>query len=130
MRLTGDIEIYYSTADANIEKLYNVLFDFWDGKIPELENVEELQKPGLFLQYGVPPNRIDLINTLDEISFKDIWQSREVVEMNTGEENIRINYISLKLLIKNKENANRPKDLDDLRFLKATLALQKRKKSK
>ena len=129
VRLTGDIDIYYSTSDANIEKLYNVLFDFWGGKIPELETVEELKKPGLFLQYGIPPNRIDLINTLDEISFKDIWQSREVVEMNTGEENIQINYISLKLLIKNKENANRPKDLDDLRFLKAALALQRSKKS-
>ena len=122
------MDIYYSNFDGNIKKLYKVLLDFWGGKIPELENAEELQKPGLFLQYGVPPNRIDLINTLDDISFKDTWQSREVVEMNLGEENIQINYISLELLIKNKENANRPKDLDDLRFLKPALAIQRGKK--
>jgi hypothetical protein len=127
-RLTGDVDIYYSNSSGNVKKLYNVLFDFWDGKIPELENAEELQKPGLFLQYGIPPNRIDLINTLDEISFKETWQSREVVEMKMGEENFKINYISLKLLVKNKENAGRPKDLEDLRFLKPALAIQRGKR--
>jgi hypothetical protein len=130
VRLTGDVDIYYSNSDENIKKLYNTLLDFWDGKIPELENAEELQKPGLLLQYGVPPNRIDLINTLDEILFTDTWQSREVVDMRIGEANIQINYISLDLLIKSKEIAHRPKDLDDLRFLKAALELQRINKTK
>ena len=122
------MDIYYLDSDENIKKLYNALFDFWGGNIPELEQADELKQPGLFLQYGIPPNRIDLLNTLDDIDFKDAWQSREIAELEINKTYIEINYIGLELLIKNKEIANRPKDLDDLKFLKPALALGREKR--
>jgi len=30
----------------------------------------------MILQFGVPPNRIDLINKIENVSFKDAWDSK------------------------------------------------------
>ena len=119
VRLTGDVDIYFSNSEENIHKLYNALFDFWDGNIPSLTKPEELKRPDLILQYGVPPNRIDLINTVDGITFSEAWQTREEVSVNLPEGSLLTHFISLELLIRNKEKVQRRKDLDDLEFLKA-----------
>ena len=81
-RLTGDVDIFFSNSEENVQKLYKVLFDFWNGNIPDLIQPDELKQPGLVLQYGVPPNRIDLLNTVDGISFSEAWQTREKVLMS------------------------------------------------
>jgi hypothetical protein len=119
LRLTGDIDIYFSNSDQNVLRLYNALYEFWDGFIPNLENAKDLKDPDLIMQYGVPPNRIDLINTVDGINFDEAWKSKENVTVQWGDRSIYLYYISLDLLIKNKEEIKRPKDIDDLEFLKA-----------
>ena len=118
-RLTGDVDLFFSNSEENVQKLYKVLFDFWNGNIPDLIQPAELKQKGLVLQYGVPPNRIDLMNTIDDISFSEAWQTREKVLMNLKGESISLNFISLELLIRNKKKVNRPRDLDDLEFLTA-----------
>ena len=78
----------------------------------------ELSEPGAIFQFGVPPNRIDLLNGIDGVTFVECWGSRIEVQIQSPEGLIPVPYIGLKELIKNKAAAGRDKDVDDLRFLK------------
>ena len=116
-RLTGDIDIFYENNKNNTEKLYKVLHEFWAGNIPVICKPEDLKQAGMVFQFGVPPNRLDLINDIGNVDFKDAWDTRETALIELNNKKIKIYYISLELLIKNKEYVKRSKDLDDLKFL-------------
>ncbi|MFC1672441.1 DUF6036 family nucleotidyltransferase [Planctomycetota bacterium] len=124
VRLTGDIDFLYEVSEDNAKKLFGALSDFWDGNIPELGSQEELLKEGLVLQFGLPPNRIDLISSIGAVEFGEAWERREDVQV-FAKEAITIHFIGLGDLIRNKESAGRPKDLDDLAYL-IPLSRQKR----
>lgn len=118
-RLTGAIDIYYENEIENVNKLWNVLLEFWNNNIPGLRNVEELRKFGIIIQFGVPPNRIDLMNLIDGVDFNMVWGNciKEKIDLDSTL-NIEINLIGLRELIINKEKSNRLKDNEDLKFLK------------
>lgn len=118
-RLTGDIDIFYENSDENILRLWNALLNFWDNNIPMLKSNEELKKNGIVVQFGLPPNRIDLINSIDGVEFSEVWKGRVAEELDLGNrKKEEIYFIGLKELIKNKKAAGRYKDLEDLEFLK------------
>ena len=117
VRLTGDIDIFYENTKVNTEKLYKVLHEFWAGNIPVISKPEDLKQTGMVFQFGVPPNRLDLINDIGNVDFKEAWDTRETALIEVDNKNIKIFYISLDLLIKNKKYVQRSKDLDDLKFL-------------
>lgn len=120
-RLTGDIDIFYGLSAENVEYLWNCLQEFWEGNIPGLENASELTRKGVIVQFGLAPNRIDLINDISGVEFDDAWESAVCEEMEREEGKIRVNYIHLKHLVQNKKAAGRNKDLDDLNYLKKLL---------
>ena len=62
------------------------------------------------------PNRIDLLNDISGVSFEEAWHFRETLVADDG---TPVHLISLALLIANKEAFARPKDLDDVAFLRA-----------
>jgi hypothetical protein len=72
----------------------------------------------VIFQFGVVPNRIDLISKIEAVNFKEAWQKREIVKINTGNEIIEVYFIDAENLIKNKEMLKREKDIDDLKYLK------------
>lgn len=116
-RLTGDIDIFYDISKKNIDRLFKMLGAFWSGNIPNIKDKNELTAPGLIVQFGVPPNRIDLINTISGVTFQKAWRNKETTLTQIHHQPIQIYYIGLKELIQNKESVGRYKDLDDLRFL-------------
>ena len=116
-RLTGDIDFFYERSQSNVHGLYRALQDFWDGNIPGNVQPQDLLVPGAIVQFGRPPNRIDLINEITNTSFEDAWLAKEIVEMISATASIPIYYINLEHLIKNKKGVKRPKDLDDLKYL-------------
>ena len=117
-RLTGDIDIFYERSNKNVKKLFNMLNEFWNNDIPGISNQKELMHKGMVFQFGVPPNRIDLINTIENIKFQDAWGNKKEDIINNEKREIKIFYIGLNELIKNKEAINRFRDKDDLIFLK------------
>jgi hypothetical protein len=117
-RLTGDVDFFYDASAENARRLYAVLDEFWNGRIPAVERWEELMEEKLVVQFGVPPNRIDLINHIDGVGFEEVWANRVRVTMPVGEQNVEVWVIGLQELIKNKEAIGRPKDVDDLSFLR------------
>jgi hypothetical protein len=92
-RLTGDIDIFYDRENQNVEKLFNVLCDFWDNNIPGIDTKEELFERGAIFQFGVPPNRIDLINGIENINFNDAWKNRKEDLINHKNKDFKIFYI-------------------------------------
>ncbi len=117
-RLTGDIDIFYDRAIENVEKLFDVLKEFWKGEIPGIKSKKELMLKGMVFQFGVPPNRIDLINDIDSVSFDQAWVKKELNSISYKKKEFEIYYIGIDVLIKNKKAANRNKDMDDMRFLR------------
>jgi hypothetical protein len=116
-RLTGDIDIFYELDKINISKLYKMLNKFWKNNIPGISNEKELLKKGVIFQFGVPPNRIDLINAIENVKFEEAWQNKEQVKISNKREEFKIFYIGLNELIKNKKAISRYKDKEDLRYL-------------
>jgi len=116
-RLTGDIDIFYERTKENVDKLYKVLLDFWNNDIPGIKSNKDLLKKRVIFQFGVPPNRIDLINSIDGVSFSKAWKNRFIYSIPYKKRKINIYYIGLNDLIRNKKASNRYKDKEDLKFL-------------
>jgi predicted nucleotidyltransferase len=116
-RLTGDVDFFYEISPENARRLYNALDSFWGGAIPGIKTPDELLSEGTILQFGVPPNRIDLINSIDAVPFDEAWKTRTVEKLRIKEKKYLVNFIGLEHLIKNKKAAKRFKDLDDLQYL-------------
>ena len=116
-RLTGDVDFFYDHRADNAGKLFQALTEFWGGSIPGIEDVAELMEAGLILQFGRPPNRIDLINTISGVTFDEAWPTRTELTLASGEGDIPMFYIGLEKLIVNKRASGRPKDLEDLAYL-------------
>ena len=117
-RLTGDIDILYETSTENVNYLFEALIEFWSNNIPGIESSEELMEPGVIIQFGVPPNRIVLLNKIDGVTFQEAWLNRESTTMKIQNQSKSIYFIGINELIKNKEALERHKDLEDLKYLK------------
>lgn len=73
VRLTGDIDIFYNQTRKNAKNLYNVLREFWKNDIPGIESESELMENNIIFQFGVIPNRVDLISTIEAVNFDEAW---------------------------------------------------------
>ena len=116
-RLTGDLDLFYDHRPSNTRRLFTALLDFWGGSVPGLQNAAELNHYGLVVQFGVPPNRIDLVNKIDGVAFSKAWPRRKTVSLKVNHHAIPIHFIGRAELLANKRAAGRAKDLDDVRVL-------------
>jgi hypothetical protein len=116
-RLTGDIDLLYERTEANATLLFDALKEFWASAIPGIHNEEELRKEGMVFQFGIPPNRIDLLNSIDGVEFGAAWKNKKLETLSRGRKKFAIYYVGVEELIRNKKAVNRDKDKDDLRFL-------------
>lgn len=100
-RLTGDVDFFYDRDPPNAERLYRALCEFWQGPAPGLSGAAELTRPGLVLQYGVPPNRIDLINEIDGVTFEQAWAGRVEALLSAEPADVPVAYLGLDELLRN-----------------------------
>jgi TRAP-type C4-dicarboxylate transport system substrate-binding protein len=82
---------------------------------------------GLILQFGVPPNRIDLINQISGVTFSEAWENNSKDSIESGGNKIPVYWIGVKELIRNKEAIARPKDMEDLKYLRQAKELRKKR---
>jgi hypothetical protein len=77
----------------------------------------------VIIQFGVPPNRIDLINKIEKVTFTEAWEEKVAEAIKLKGETIFLYFIGLKQLIKNKKALDRPKDAEDLKYLKRKIGI-------
>lgn len=123
-RFTADTDLFYDAEVSNRARLYAALREFWGGAVVGIGSAGDLQHKGRVFQFGAPPNRLDLLNRIDGVSFHTAWEGRETVFFTHEDGRLPVHFIGLDDLIRNKRRVARNKDLDDLRFL---LAAKKRR---
>ena len=74
----------------------------------------DLAKPGIVVQFGLPPNRIDLMTAVTGIpSFDQAWPDRLTSKVRGRD----VPFIGRAALLQNKRAAGRKKDLADVELL-------------
>lgn len=113
-RYTKDVDIFFDRKRSNAGKLICAIRDFGFESL-ELTS-DDFTRPGQVIQIGHPPLRIDLINEVDGVEFKQCWRNK--IRTTYGDQNIYI--IGKNDLIKNKKATGREQDLLDAGILERT----------
>ncbi len=113
-RATGDADFAYRREAENCVRLYQALREFWGGEVPAVSCAAELEQEGVVVQFGRPPNRIDLLSGAAGLDFGEAW-SRRIVVPAPGDGELIV--CSLRDLRAMKLAAGRPRDADDLENL-------------
>ena len=110
-RYTGDLDIYVRPSADNAQKIMAALTDFGFGDAGIAR--EDFLLPGKVVQMGVPPNRIDVMCTVDGVSWEQVEPNR--VKGSYGD--VQVSFIGRTELMANKRAVGRKKDLADLEAL-------------
>jgi hypothetical protein len=110
-RATGDLDVWIDPTPDNAPRVMRALADF--GAPLSDVSTSDFEQPGVVLQIGVPPVRIDILTELTGISFADAWPDRDRGQF--GE--IEVDFIGRDAFIRNKRALGRARDLGDLEGL-------------
>ena len=110
-RSTMDIDLWVMPDSGNACLVLKALEDF--GAPAGDLSPEDLQKEGIVFQIGVAPRRIDILTSVDGLSFNTAFSHSETIIID----DIPIHIISIPDLIINKRSTGRTKDLADAEFL-------------
>jgi hypothetical protein len=111
VRATKDLDVWIRASPPNAERVMAALGSF--GAPVDRVTAADFSAPGITFQIGVDPVRIDIITTIDGLSFDAAWENR--VAANYGGEPAFI--LSRSDLIANKRASGRPQDLADVAAL-------------
>lgn len=112
-RATGDLDIWVRPSAENAERVLSALRAF--GAPTFGVTREELAEPGMVLQIGIVPCRIDLLTGISGVTFDEAWPARLPIQI--GE--LAVACIGRDDLVRNKLAAGREKDLADVSILRS-----------
>ncbi|MBA3804724.1 MAG: hypothetical protein H0X14_03300 [Acidobacteria bacterium] len=112
-RATGDIDLWIRRSDENAQRVWRALTRF-GAPLFDL-TIADLKTPDLALQIGLAPRRIDILTSIDGVSFDEAWPDRQQVEI----EGFSIPVVGRAHLLQNKRAAGRPKDQGDIALLES-----------
>lgn len=110
-RYTKDIDLFFNPEVENIDRIIGTLTGF--GFPSEKLSRELFSTPGNIVTFGVAPVRVDFLNEIDGVSFRDAWPNR--VRRAYGI--VTANFIGFDDLIRNKSSTGRSRDKLDLEEL-------------
>jgi hypothetical protein len=112
-RATVDIDIWIDRSAENAARVWRALAEF-GAPLDDLEVREsDLTRPDIVAQFGLPPNRIDILTSVSGLTFEKAWANR--VEERV--EGVRAPVLGLAELRVNKLATGRDKDRVDVKGL-------------
>jgi hypothetical protein len=109
VRNTVDIDIWIANDAANTERVISAIREFGF----EDATVDLLHDPSAMIRMGVPPLRIQVLQSISGVTFEDCWPRRVFIK----DGDLEVPMISLGDLRRNKQASGRKKDLLDLEEL-------------
>jgi hypothetical protein len=110
-RYTKDLDIWIELNPENAARIIRALHDFGFGSLDLTE--QDFLTPDQVVQLGYPPYRIDLLSTLAGVDFEACYAQR----VETDIAGVRVAFIDVASLRKNKRAVGRHQDLADLENL-------------
>ena len=107
-RFTKDLDVWVDVTAGNLARANRALADFGSPHLLDMD------RPGSILQIGLPPNRIDILQTIEGVSFEDAWPKRAIAPYGP----VQANWIDLDSLIVIKERIDDPRHQADARDLR------------
>lgn len=112
-RYTKDLDVWVMVDQRNAERLLLALGDFGFGSLDL--TTQNFLDDDVVIQLGYEPVRIDLLTAASGVDFADCYERRVEIDV----EGVRIPFISLPDLRRNKAASGRLRDLADLEDLPA-----------
>ena len=113
-RATQDIDVWIDPARENAERVWAALADFGAPADALGIRVEDLSAANTVIQFGVPPNRIDILTAISGVArFEEAWEER--VEQQVRDR--AVPFLGRAAFIANKRASGRLKDLADIEAL-------------
>jgi len=116
-RATKDLDIFVEGSAENADRVFGALARF--GAPLKGMSAEDFQDRESVFQVGVPPSRIDILQTIEAIDFATAWEQAEPGMIG---EDIPVRYISFDHLVTNKLAVGRLRDLADVEELREAKA--------
>jgi hypothetical protein len=110
-RATQDLDVFIERTPANVARLAAALRSF--GFVALADECARFREPERMATLGTPPLRIDIMNHIDGVSFKDAWKGR--LKAQFGDHPVA--FLGLEQLRANKLASGRAKDRADVALL-------------
>jgi len=110
-RFTGDIDLFVRPVRQNAQRIIAALNDFGFGAVDLSEN--DFTTPGMVVQLGVPPIRIDIVTRISGVS----WEKADAGKVPACYGQTPVFFISRDDFIANKRAMGRKKDAADIEAL-------------
>ena len=110
-RFTKDLDIWVDATPANAALVHAALKSF--GAPLAGLSIEDLSRPGITFQMGQPPNRIDILTSIESVVFEEAWRAKSEARFVDQ----RMWVLGRQHLVTNKRAVGREQDLADVRAL-------------
>jgi hypothetical protein len=112
-RATGDLDVWIAADPVNADRVWSALLRFGAPVAAVGVSREDLTRPDLVVQIGLPPRRIDILTSISGVGFDEAWTARVTHEVG----GIRVPFLGRADLVRNKRASGRTKDQADLEAL-------------
>ena len=112
-RATVDIDIWIRSSPENAQRVWRALAAF-GAPLDDLDvTARDLTRANMVAQFGLPPNRIDILTGISGLTFDAAWPNRVEGEI----EGVIVPVLGLDDLVTNKHASGRDKDRADVKGL-------------
>ncbi|MEI8280968.1 MAG: nucleotidyl transferase AbiEii/AbiGii toxin family protein [Armatimonadota bacterium] len=110
-RYTKDLDVAVASSPADIDLLRKALDEF--GFPITEDSGREFEEFNRMITFGIPPNRIDILNAIKGVSFEEAFSRRNLIKIG----DLDVQLISFEDLVATKRATGRPQDLIDVEHL-------------
>lgn len=115
-RATGDLDVWIARDAPNVERVWSALLRFGAPVAAMGVGQQDLSRPDMVVQIGLPPRRIDILTSISGVGFDEAWPDR-VTQPVDG---LAVPFLGRAALVRNKRASGRTKDQADLEALGET----------